>query len=225
MNPIQSTPWNATLTLVLWVSMLTVGLLGFSLPYHRPQPQPPEPELPPVEVLDVELASEPEPISDPLAPAPDPLEPPPLIDPITPPDLPPMPAVAELTDTLAFALPVEGPVRIVEIEQAARTRAPVDQAVASAPAPAVQTLIFGSGEGRQPAPRYPRQAVRERQEGAVTVVFSVGADGRVIEAQPSRPSPWPLLNEEAVRVIQDRWRFERGPIRRFEVTIRFELNR
>jgi hypothetical protein len=50
-------------------------------------------------------------------------------------------------------------------------------------------------------------------------------DGRVIETLVSRPCPWSLLNREAERVIKTRWRFAPGPVRRYEVTIRFELSR
>ena len=59
----------------------------------------------------------------------------------------------------------------------------------------------------------------------VTVRFSVGENGRVLEAEAVTPAPWPLLNEAALRVIKERWRFRPGPARLYEVAIRFELKR
>lgn len=84
-------------------------------------------------------------------------------------------------------------------------------------------LTLGQGEGRQPAPEYPRQAARQRQQGTVVVQFTVGEDGRVQVAEAVTPSPWPLLNAAAVRTVRERWRFRAGPARLYQVAIRFEL--
>jgi hypothetical protein len=37
------------------------------------------------------------------------------------------------------------------------------------------------------------------------------------------PCPWSLLNEAAVQAVRDTWRFGAGPVRTYEVPIRFEL--
>lgn len=89
----------------------------------------------------------------------------------------------------------------------------------------MQALTYGLGEGRQPAPEYPPAAQRSGQEGTVLVRFSVGLDGNVTEAQTAAPSPWPALNEAALRAVRERWRFPRGPLRQYEVAIRFELKK
>lgn len=60
--------------------------------------------------------------------------------------------------------------------------------------------------GRMPPPSYPGEARRKGQTGTVLVEFVVGADGRVVSAHAKRPSPWPLLNNAAVRAVR-RWRF------------------
>jgi TonB family protein len=131
-------------------------------------------------------------------------------------------AVAEPNPAIAFAVPVEGPVGIVPAKEATSPR-PVVKAVEAAPS--VQPLTYGSGDGRQPSPTYPFAAQRQGQEGRVIVQFDVGEDGRVLDAAAIRPSPWPLLNAEAVRVIRERWRFRAGPLRRYEVSINFELRK
>ncbi len=232
------------LTLVLWLGCLLVGGLGFVLPYSRPQPPPPATTIQ-AELLKVDLSSDPPPAPAAALPTPpESAEPPPLFAPPALPQAPQLVAVALPSPAVAFALPVEVPARIVELNQAAFVRpapAPVPKAAPPGPpgppgssgqptgnvpaAPAVQTLTYGQGEGRQPAPRYPESARRAGQEGTVVVRLSVGADGRVLAAEPSAPSPWSALNREALRVVREQWQFQPGPVRLFEVAIRFELKK
>jgi protein TonB len=93
---------------------------------------------------------------------------------------------------------------------------------ASAPG-AVRHLTFGVGEGRQPSPEYPREAGIAREQGTVVVRFTVGEDGSVLAAQVQSPCRWPLLNQAAVRAVRDRWHFQPGAMRSFDVSIEFEL--
>jgi TonB family protein len=86
-----------------------------------------------------------------------------------------------------------------------------------------QRIIYGQGEGRQPAPDYPREAAMAHQQGNVIVRFVVGEDGRVQSAQAVVPCPYPLLNQSAVRAVRETWRFRAGPVRNYEVTIVFQL--
>ena len=213
------------LTAILWVGCLAVGAVGFVLPYARPvaPPKPPEPVI--AELLKVELTHDSLPASDIAPPKTELITPPPLSEPLTPlPDVPPLLAVAE-PSAVAFALPVEGPARMVEPAQAAYVQ-PVEAPVeVPAPVPAVQTITYGQGEGRQPAPNYPRISVRQGQEGVVRVRFSVGENGRVLGAEAVGRCPWPLLNESALEAVRDKWRFPRGGARLYEVAIRFELTK
>lgn len=214
------------LTLVIWLLCVLVGVIGVIIPYTQPAP-PPKVDVPvQAEILQVELTNDPLP---PLAQRPETpaTQPPPLAQLLTPPpDAPPLTAVAEPAK-VAFAIPVEGPVDVVEPSKATVAVAPVVEAPAAvAPTPSpVRTLTFGQGEGRQPAPEYPLRARREGQEGVVTIRFSVAEDGRVLTAEASSPSPWQSLNEAAVGVVRERWRFSSGPVRLFEVAIRFQLSK
>ncbi len=229
-------------TLVLWLGCLLVGVIGFVLPYTRPRP--PEQPVPVLqaEILKVELTSNPAPApANVIPPPPDPTQPPPLFAPATPPQAPQLVAVAQPSPAVAFALPIEAPARIVEVKQAAFVRpapqpAPVapsrapstgtgQPSTGTAPAPAVQTLVFGEGEGQQPKPGYPLYAKRAGQEGTVVVRLTVGTDGRVLAAEASSPSPWGALNREALRTVRERWRFQPGPVRLYDVPIRFELDK
>lgn len=76
--------------------------------------------------------------------------------------------------------------------------------------------------GRMPSPSYPAEARRKGQTGTVTVEFTVDSSGRVISAIAKSPSPWPLLNEEAVRTVR-RWSFPPGRVMKLQRPIVFQL--
>lgn len=211
----------AAATAAVWIGCLIVGVLGVVLPYAREhleaKPAPPIVEavrlMPPQEQAPDRMPPQVGPKLD-AAPPP---------DTPAPPDAPPPPPVAAPSPTIAFAVPVEGPTRIVD----ARYAVPVAAPVAPAPAPAtppVQHLRFGVGEGEQPHPEYPNDAFLAREQGTVVVRFTVGEDGRAQSAEAIQPCRWPLLNQAAVRVIRDRWHFSPGKVRNYEIAIRFEIN-
>lgn len=200
-------------TLIVWVCCGSVGLFGFVLPYAHPA-KPAAPEPLPVEVLNVQLSAVPEvqPLSgasgQPSAAA--------LVIPSAPQPM----AVAEPSAAVAFAIPVENIARVAAVRNASYYQAPANQVAA----PAVQHIAFGQGEGRQPAPDYPARARREGQQGTVVVRLTVGETGSVLAAEAVTPSPWPLLNDSAVRTVKNRWAFSGGRPRVYEVPIRFALN-
>jgi protein TonB len=76
--------------------------------------------------------------------------------------------------------------------------------------------------GRMPAPSYPSEARRKGQTGTVVIEFTVDSSGRVISAYAKSPSPWPLLNEEAVRTVR-RWKFPPGGVIKLQRPIVFQL--
>lgn len=190
------------------------------MPYVRPMATEPQAEPTQVEMLNVELTHDPLPDFEPppahaavVPPSPDALVQPQSAQAV---------AVAMPSASIAFALPVEGPVRVVSAAQAGYSRAESPSAHAVA-APAVQKITFGQGAGKQPAPMYPRAAQDAGQEGVVNVRFVVAENGRVTAAEAVAPSPWPMLNDSALRTIRNRWRFAAGNLRAYEVAIRFVL--
>jgi TonB family protein len=214
-------PLLQVFTFVLWIGCLAVGTLGFALPYARPAAPAPEPEPITAEFLNIELSNDPLPPE--IAPASAVMPAPPLLEAIALPETAQPILVAEPSPAIAFALPVQSPTRVVNAAQATYSRSETtDKISVSLP---VQTLTFGRGEGKQPAPEYPLQAKRQGQEGSVKVRLTVGRDGRVISAEGVQGSPWPLLNDAAIRTVQQRWRFSPGPLRLFEVLIHFQLNK
>jgi len=88
-----------------------------------------------------------------------------------------------------------------------------------------EQLKFGLGEGRQPPPRYPLLAERRGQEGSVTLEFDIDANGYPKNVNVTSASAWPLLNKEAKRVINSRWKFAAGKQRRCQITIEFRLRK
>lgn len=223
-----SSEWLDSIGLSGWLSLLLAGLVGFSVDYQRPVakavPAPP----PPAQMIDVELA----PVSADLAESEPPSATLPSPLPLPSPQAPALSEAPELVPvadaaSVAFALPVEGPVRIVAAPNASctgRRGNGAGEGGASYSGP-VETLVFGKGQGAQPAPHYPWKAVKQGQEGSVGIVFSVGNDGRVVSGEVSRPCPWPLLNECALRTVLHRWRFSTGELRYYEVIIQFELEK
>jgi protein TonB len=198
-------------TLIVWLICLTIGVLGVWLSY--PMPLAPARESPPVQaqLIDV-MAGAP-------AAAPD-VVPPPQPTPTDAPALPTSPpppeetAVEEPSPHIAFAVPAPAPA------PAANSSA---NASSSKAGPRVQDLVLGVGEGQQPKPDYPLEAMLAHEQGTVVVEFTVDPDGNVGAVRAKLPTPYFLLNEAAVRKIRDAWRFPPGPPRRFDVRITFQL--
>jgi protein TonB len=76
--------------------------------------------------------------------------------------------------------------------------------------------------GRMTPPSYPPEARRKGQSGTVVVEFTIDASGRVISAYAQSPSPWPLLNNEAVRTVRG-WKFPSGGVMKLQRPIVFQL--
>jgi protein TonB len=221
-QPAGSSPHFAQIvTTVLWFGCILVGTLGFVLPYARPHPAAVAPAPVTVEKLKVELTTEQPtsviPLSNQLTAPPPPaaLVQPQIAQPI---------AVAE-PSAIVFALPVDGPTITVTPDEATHSRPSAIVAPVSNSLPSPQALVFGQGEGRQPAPEYPAHSVKLGQEGVVDIRLTVDPSGQVIDTSVASPCPWPLLNDAAERTVRHRWRFSRGSLRVYEVAIRFALAR
>jgi protein TonB len=240
-------------TLVLWLGCLAVGIGGLVLRY--PRALPPDHEPPPAiaGVLNVDVTehlAQPEarsPAPPPAALPPEalpPLQPPSPPQEVAAPAAPPLTAVAAPSPAIAFAVPVEGPTRVVDARQAgppppraappAAATAPSPQSavppVAARASPGAATdappqLLAEDGEGRQPAPEYPREAKLARQQGTVVLRVTLGRGGRVVNVDLGTPSSSALLNQAAARTVREKW----GPFPKhspgiYEVIVEFKLN-
>jgi protein TonB len=224
-RPLPNSRLLPVLTLVLWTGFASVALLGFVVAYPLPQPKAPDPLPVQAEFLNIELSTDPQLLLDdsPRAAAAEE-----LAMPLAPAALP-QPAPAIPLQDAAFV--VAEPVLQLSMEPVSHTLTPTARSERSsnaershgAPGNSVETIVFGRGEGRQPAPEYPFQAQRQGQQGTVQVRFMIGENGRITDADLAGPSPWPLLNEAALKAVRHTWRFSPGRQRLCQVSIHFTL--
>ncbi len=76
--------------------------------------------------------------------------------------------------------------------------------------------------GRMPSPSYPASCRANRQEGTVVVEFTVNPEGRVTTAFAKKNSPWPALDQAAVRAVFG-WKFPPGEAMTLSRPITFKL--
>lgn len=98
------------------------------------------------------------------------------------------------------ARPAERPPPVV-------VKAPRPDKVEVAPGPTPPAVVEEAETLDAPAPAYPRQAVRKRQEGTVVLLADVRADGTVEKAHVESSSGFPLLDDAALDAVE-RWRFK-----------------
>jgi protein TonB len=222
-------------TLAAWLSVTGFGTVGVLLQDWRAAPPPPattavietqwvEPEI---------LLGDADPTTDPnpAPPAADTAPPEPLP---APPEMPeaatpePLPEIPDLpppqaTPTAKAAKPVAAVPRPSPPRSTAAARPPSTATGATGtPAGTGMSQAARLAAGRMPSPAYPVKARRKGQTGTVTVEFTVDTTGRVIAAHAKNPSPWPLLDEEAVRTVR-RWRFPPGGLMTLRRPIVFQL--
>lgn len=177
------------LSWLLIVGVHVVGLAGF-VEYRAERPETPAPRP-----LRVSLISAP--------PAP---EPPPPAQP--PPPLRPQPqrlAATRPTPAAIEAPPVE---ELPPVE--ARPEAPPPPAPAAPSPPAEPAVIppdFVAAHLDNPGPKYPYVSRQRREEGTVLLRVLVGTDGRPEQVLLEHGSGSPRLDEAAIEVVRERWRF------------------
>jgi protein TonB len=194
----------------------------------------PGPELPP---------TEPEPVQPPTSEIAEPpkVEPPPKAEVVAPPRVEPPPAFAPLV-----TLPRPRPdVRPKEVETPHETAPPQPtappKAEETAPAPAAARAGSTNADVVSPSwvrrllahlnryKQYPGAARRRREEGVVTLSFTVGRDGRVLARHVAKTSGSPALDSEALAMLERAEPLPEfpptmsGPSRTFNVPIRFSL--
>lgn len=217
-------------TLATWLSVAGFGMVGI-LVSARPTALDLHPALPPTECLaeDFTLGVD----SSPTAP--ETVTPEPASDWPSPTAMPNLTSLPPLPD-----IPVTAPAT-TSSSNITDTPRPSDRANASEPThrrtpgqptSAARNGSPGAGSGLSPAarlaagnmppPAYPAEARRSGQTGTLLVEFTVDTSGRVISAFAKNPSPWPLLNEEAVKTVR-RWQFPPGAVMKLQRPIVFQL--
>jgi periplasmic protein TonB len=114
--------------------------------------------------------------------------------------------VAPADAKVAFAVPVQGAVMVAPAAHLASAPPRVQ-----APPRPVQFNPNASGEaGTFPKPRYPGEALRNRYQGTVQVEIKVDTSGAITSAKVTKSSGFPVLDEAALEVVKNRWRFLPG---------------
>jgi protein TonB len=72
-------------------------------------------------------------------------------------------------------------------------------------------------------PEYPAMAQRNHYQGTVTVEIMVNETGAVTSAKVQKSSGYPVLDESAIKVVKNRWRFPPGPPRDYVWECMFQL--
>jgi len=232
-------------TMATWLSVAGFGTVGVVVPQY----QRPEPVLPLVEETilsdadftlgDVADASQPEGGGGGGGVFPESIEFPPETLP-DPPELPELAEFAPLPDVPALPAPAPAS-RQADSPPASHASS---RRVASSPTRSgggsttgrnsTSSSASGGGSGsgssvasrlaagHMPAPVYPATCRRNGQTGTVVVEFTVDRSGRVIAAHAAKPSPWPLLDHEAVRTVR-KWKFPPGDVMKLQRPIVFQL--
>lgn len=195
---------------------LLIGLVGFKVPkvIIKPLSEISEPVpvifTPPEEIQKPETPDKPE-------------EPPPPTD--QPMDTPAVTVVAAVADAsqVAFSVPVQGAVAVASARFAAPPPANLT-APPARPTPVKFNPTTTTDGGSYPQPIYPRFAMRQKQQGSVTIEIKVDSTGAVTSAEVFKTSGYTVLDEAAVDVVKNRWRFPTGPERLFHWNCTFQLN-
>jgi TonB family protein len=221
-------------TLASWLSIAGFGTVGVIVPQWHPSPA--APEAVETTVLDQDFTlgeaapsttSEKSVETAPVDPAevissPSELAPMAELEPL--PEIPELPSLAikpvesrsmgKIDTSAAVASGSSGPARRQSLSSG--------QGVSGATSSSAMSSSSRLAAGRMPPPSYPAESRRKGQTGTVLVEFTVDSGGRVIAAYAKSPSPWPLLNSEAVRTVRG-WKFPPGGIMKLQRPIVFQL--
>lgn len=174
------------------------------------------------------MQSQSTPMASDSAPAPDSIS--------EPMDIPEVaPAVAPANANVSFAVPVEGPVRVVPAKYAAAP--PVQRKIVAPPPPqpgppgngtggtgeAVEFSPGGGDGGTYPQPVYPRLALQRGWQGNVMLNIVVDRAGFPSAVTVRDSSGWEILDDHASDWVKRRWRWPAGPVRHYLVPFKFQI--
>jgi periplasmic protein TonB len=138
-------------------------------------------------------------------------------------DMPQVVAIVAAADSanVAFSVPVQG---AVVVAPAAHLAAPPPPITHQAPSQPVKfNPNTATDGGSYPPPQYPASALRNRQQGSVTVDIVVDASGQVSVARLQKSSGTPSLDQAALDVVKQRWRFPPGALRNYYWVCTFQM--
>ena len=132
--------------------------------------------------------------------------------------------VAADASTVAFAVPVEGPV----VLKPTRFAGPPPPSIVRKPATDATKYVPSVGDwGGHPSPDYPGIAIRMGYQGTVTLLITVDPSGTVTEVQLKKSSGYKVLDDEALNHVRKHLRLRTAPgeVRYHTLDIVFKLQR
>jgi TonB family protein len=129
--------------------------------------------------------------------------------------------VAADASTVAFAVPVRGPVILAP----ARFAPPPPAQLPKAQAPPKPTTFIPSAGigGSYPDPSYPREELRAQHQGTVMLNVTVDPDGTPSTVEVKDTSGYAGLDRYAAQFIKSRWHWPAGEIRYYYVPVVFQI--
>ncbi|HTL57821.1 MAG TPA: energy transducer TonB [Candidatus Limnocylindrales bacterium] len=121
--------------------------------------------------------------------------------------------------SVAFAVPVQGAVAIAPAAHLATPPPPANHA----PPQATRFNPAVADGGSYPPPQYPGVGLRNHYQGTVTIEIQVDATGKITVARVQKSSGFPALDEAALDVVKNRWRFPPGTERNYYWPCVFQL--
>jgi len=144
-----------------------------------------------------------------------------------------IPAVTPMNAQITFAVPVEGPVRVVAAKYAEAPPAKLSRPAAppvsnSNPGGSGAAVEFNPTEGdggTYPRPdRYPSLAQQHGWQGKAILNVRVDVRGIPSEVTIAESSGYRILDNDALEWVKRKWRFPAGPERLFLVPFVYKLN-
>jgi protein TonB len=120
---------------------------------------------------------------------------------------------------VAFAVPVQG---AVAIAAEARLASPPPTVTHVQAAPVRFNPDTAKG-GSFPKPGYPGSALRNHEEGTVTIEIMVDESGKITEAKVLKTSGHPVLDDAALQAVTHTWRFPAGQKRWYYWPFSFQM--
>jgi TonB family protein len=201
------------------LSFLVIGCMGIQTPLFAPK-EPPIPE----DIVPVIFTPPPE---EQPPQTPDEVQP---DEPDRTSDVADTPVIATVvaasTETVAFSVPVEGPV-ILAPAKYAPPPPPVDRPKpAAVPKPPERTR-FQSGSGEQGSfqrPPFVAGVLRRGESALVEYNVDVGEDGSILNIEVAKSSGSLELDRKTLNHIKLKWRWAPGKLRKYIVPIEFQVN-
>jgi len=189
---------------------LVIGLVGLKAPKVMHKPLIEVTESAPVIFTPPEDQPKPEPEVQPDEPAPQ----------DAPVETPQVVTVAAPADAqVAFAVPVQGAVVVATEVRLATPPPPVTHA------PDGPTKFDPNAKdgGSYPLPDYPTTALAHQYQGVAVLEFRVDEAGHLVSVKVQKSSGYTILDDAALSIIKNRWRFPPGEARWYTRDFVFQL--